>query len=69
MVEKATIGRWVSKSDAPIQNVQIHLDAQFLAQIGQETADLDSSQIEVLDRSAVCDPLTIADLLDPETRS
>jgi AraC family transcriptional regulator len=48
--------RWVSQSDAPIQNVQIHLDAQYLAKIGQETVDLDSSQIEVLDRSAVCDP-------------
>ncbi len=47
--------RWVSESNTPIKNVQIHLDAQYLAKIGQETADLDSSQIEVLDRSAVCD--------------
>lgn len=49
--------RYTSDSDAPIQNVQLHLDAQFLAKIGQETADLDPLRIELLERSAVCDPM------------
>jgi AraC family transcriptional regulator len=49
--------RYVSKSDDLIQNVQLHLDAQFLAKIGQETADLDPLQIELLERSAVRDPV------------
>ena len=47
--------RYVSKSDDLIQNVQLHLDAQFLAKIGQETADLDPLRIELLERSAVRD--------------
>lgn len=47
--------RWTSESNEPIQNIQLHLDSQFLAKTGVEAAGLDPSRIELLERSGARD--------------
>ena len=49
--------RWVSCSNEPIHDLQLHLNTQFLAKTALEAGEVDPSRIELQNISGVRDPL------------